>query len=364
MHEEIKKMLCPPGAGVFTVNTAKEKKEALYEKLYQTSNTQDVEEVFKEQLEAVKILDANKVALLGVCSDAGGGILRGANWGPLYIREKIYETTISQALVELGDIRVNPHLLHDKYLNQETISVCQEAMYGQKNQLPVSPLSITESCLTSLYETVDNFRLYGLGGDHSVSYPLVKTYLNAKKAQRKKVALIHFDAHTDLLSSRLGIDICFGSWVTHILDGLEKPGYAIQLGIRSTGKSQSHWESTFGVQQIWAKDIKRNGIKSYTEKAIHYLGQEGVEEIYISFDIDALDESIAGATGTPEPDGLSLEEALESIALFTQAFSLTGADLCEVAPMINRGDANQPEKTLNAAQKISEAFILAMTLRQ
>lgn len=354
-------MLCPPGGGVFTVNTAKEKKEALYQRLYQTPDPKAVETAFYASLDKLNTLPKEQVALLGICSDAGGGIQRGANWGPLYIREKLYQANLSEAIVELGDIRVNPHLLHDKYLNEQTIQGCQEAMYGEKNTLPVSPLSMAETCLTHCYTNIPDFRLLGLGGDHSVSYPLVKTYLKAKQKQNIKVALIHYDAHTDLLVSRLGIDICFGSWVTHILDELTKPSHAIQLGIRSSGKPQSHWESTFGVRQVWAKDIKQNGIASYTNEAIAHLKSEGIEEIYISFDIDALDASIAGATGTPEPDGLSLEEALESIGLFTEAFSLTGADLCEVAPLVNPGDPTQPEATLNAALQICDNLIKSMT---
>ena len=56
----------------------------------------------------------------------------------------------------------------------------------------------------------------------SVSYPLTKAYLTAKKKQGKRAAIIHFDAHTDLLVERLGIDLCFGSWCTHILDDLHE----------------------------------------------------------------------------------------------------------------------------------------------
>ena len=64
------------------------------------------------------------------------------------------------------------------------------------------------------------------------------------------MAIIHFDAHTDLLTERLGIDLCFGSWCTHILEDLNSPSHLVQLGIRSSGKTKSHWENTFGVKQV------------------------------------------------------------------------------------------------------------------
>ena len=74
-----------------------------------------------------------------------------------------------------------------------------------------------------------------------LSYPLTKAYLKAKREQGKRTAIIHFDAHTDLLVERLGIDLCFGSWCTHILEFLPAPHHLIQFGIRSSGKPKSHW---------------------------------------------------------------------------------------------------------------------------
>ena len=89
--------------------------------------------------------------ILGIPSDNGGGIQRGANWGPLALREEIL--TEINSFQDLGDVRVIPHLLHDKYLNEKTIKICRQALYGRNLKLPVSPLSIAEEALTQIYQT-------------------------------------------------------------------------------------------------------------------------------------------------------------------------------------------------------------------
>lgn len=148
-------------------------------------------------------------------------------------------------MFDLGGIRVIPHLLSDKYLNEATLANCRKALYhDDQSNYCVSPLSITEDVLHDFYAQFPDKGIFGLGGVHSVSYPLTKAYLQAKKKQGKRTAIIHFDAHTDLLIERLGIDLCFGSWCTHILDDLPVPEHLIQVGIRSTGKSKQHWEIT------------------------------------------------------------------------------------------------------------------------
>ena len=179
-------------------------------------------------------------------------------------RAKIYQTLlayiiIDRTIVDVGDIRVIPHLLMDKYLNEKTIDGCQNALYGESNELPVSPLSITMDFCEEFYKEFTDKGLVSLGGDHSVSFPLTKAYLQKRKEQGKKVAIIHFDAHTDLLDQRLGIDICFGSWAYHIIEDLMEPELLYQIGIRSSGKDEEYWEDKFSVQQDWANEVMQKG---------------------------------------------------------------------------------------------------------
>lgn len=353
--ENFKKYLCPPGAGVFTVNTAKEKKESLWQILYPSSK--NIDETWKESVSHID--QKSDVILLGICSDAGGGIQRGANWGPLYLRENLLANHKDLKYFDIGDIRVIPHLLHDKYLNEETINNCKTALYKtDKENLPVSPLSITEKFCDDIYENFPSKKLFAIGGDHSVSYPLVKSYLKHKKKNNVKVGLIHFDAHTDLLISRLGIDICFGSWVSHILEFMN-PSDCYQFGIRSSGKNKEHWEKEFGINQYWSEEIKKLGPYELAMKVVTELKNQGVQEVYVSFDIDAIDESIAIATGTPEPNGLLPHECIIILNTIKKHFIISGADLVEIAPNVGNDKLGQ-QKTLDASGVIASFLIEAL----
>jgi agmatinase len=348
--------LCPPGNGVFTVNTAKERKAALHQQLFGRSD--NIEPLWQQSLAALDTEE--KAVILGIASDCGGGILRGANWGPLFLRNELKQDYPHLTAIDLGDVRVIPHLLHDKYLNDATLANCRKALYQDAEcSLPISPLSITEFVAREFYQQYPDKGLFGIGGDHSISYPLTKAYLQAKKAQQKRVAIIHFDAHTDLLVERLGIDLCFGSWCTHILADLPAPNHLIQLGIRSSGKPKSHWETTFGVTQHWAHDINQQGADVIAKQVLAQLKRDNVDELYVSFDIDALDSSIASATGTPEPDGLTVEQALTILQALASEFKITGADMMEIAPFTDSVGLGQKAQkiTLAAGAKIS-AFLL------
>lgn len=349
--------LCPPGDGVYTVNTAKERKEVLRQQLFQQS--EDVRDKWLQQLSTLANDERNAV-ILGISSDCGGGILRGANWGPLFLRLALLEQQKASYTFDLGDVRVVPHLLHDKYLNEQTISHCQQVLYSKSHQeLPVSPLSITEFVADTFYNDFPEKGIFGIGGDHSISYPLTKSFLKARRNRGVRTAIIHFDAHTDLLTERLGIDLCFGSWCTHILEFLPNPANLIQLGIRSSGKPKSHWESTFGVTQYWADEIRQQGASNIAQQIIKQLKDDKIDELYVSYDIDALDASYAAATGTPEFGGLTPEESLTILRLLAAEFPITAADMMEIAPFTDATgqgpDANL--STLREGAKLS-AFLL------
>lgn len=349
--------LCPPGNGVFTVNTAKERKEQLHQTIF--GQASGVEDLWKSSLDTLP--DASRAVILGVASDCGGGILRGANWGPLFLRSTLLEKYPQLNTFDLGDVRVIPHLLSDKYLNDATIANCRKALYqNDQSEYYVSPLSITEDVLRDFYAAFPDKGIFGIGGDHSVSYPLTKAYLQAKKQQGKRTGIIHFDAHTDLLVERLGIDLCFGSWCTHILDDLPAPEHLIQVGIRSSGKPKSHWESTFGVKQHWATEVKTLGVEKVIENILAQLAVQNIDELYVSFDIDAIDDSYASATGTPEPDGLMPAEAMAILRAIAAQYPITGADMMEIAPFTDSSGLGviSQEKTLKVAGEIS-AFLIS-----
>ena len=355
---KMKLYLTPPGEGVYTVHTAAQKRQLLQKRIYGEGNIKALWESSLDQK-----LIAAKTVLLGIPSDCGGGIQRGANWGPLFLRETLLSSKEDIPSFDIGDVRVIPHLLDDKYLNIETIKNCRLSLYeNEKLSLPVSPLSIAYDFAKDFHHHFPSKTLFTIGGDHSVSYPMVRAYLEAKKIQKKKVAVIHFDAHTDLLESRLGIDLCFGTWAAHIIPFLESPECLIQIGIRSSAKDKHFWENKFGISQIWTKEVLDIGAEKTAELIINKLLKLNIDEIYISFDIDCIDEKYAGATGTPEPEGLTPHEPMVIMQKLFENFKITGSDMMEIAPQVKPSHIKQvePETTLMVASSLSTFLIQAM----
>lgn len=348
--------LCPPGNGVLTPRyIMMENKDKLHQALYKT--TDDIEVLNKWKDSFKKFESNNFPYLLGITSDTGGGIQWWANWAPLFIRNQLIKG--NSKFFDIGDIKVIPHLLHDKYLNEDTIQKCQEALYKKETNLPVSPLSIAEDFCIDFYKNFTDKFLFALGGDHSVSYALIKPWIQAKRKQWKKVAIIHFDAHTDIMESRFGIDICFSSWAHHILKLLGNPSLLIQFWIRNSSHSKESWENIFWVKQYWADEFLEK--KPIIENTINHLKANNIDELYISFDIDVLDPKYASAIGTPEPDWLTPKNCIDIIDELSKHFKISGADLVEVAPFVRGqnfpGIKEEPERTLENACLISEKLI-------
>tara|TARA_X000000950_G_C13824498_1_gene623392 strand:+ start:361 stop:1464 length:1104 start_codon:yes stop_codon:yes gene_type:complete len=362
MKENLIKMLTPPGNGVFTVHTAADVISSVQASIYETESQADIKKSWDKSLERIE--KSESPILLGICSDSGGGIHRGANWGPLFVRKYMHQFKMAPKHLDIGDIKVIPHLLHDKYLNEETISECRNALYSDsKIDLPVSPLSIAKKVCDEINSLENPPSIFSLGGDHSVSYPLVKSWLELKKRQNKKVAIVHFDAHTDLLDKRQGVDLCFATWAYHILNDLADPSLLVQLGIRSSGKPKEFWEKNLGVKQYWGDEIRTATIPKISREIINHFQEQHVEEIYISVDIDALDEQYASATGTPEENGLSPEMPIRILEPILEEFKATGADLVEVAPWVHRENDDERRtssghvETLLSASSISNFLI-------
>ena len=360
---KVKQYLTPPGEGVFTVHTASERRNSLQTKLFGADAVAQKQVRAQWEQGLTQRLPDARCVIFGIASDCGGGILRGANWGPLFLRETLLTTEPGLPTFDVGDVRVIPHLLHDKYLNDATIANCRRALYqDQDSSLPVSPLSIAYDFARDFHQCHPGKPLFMIGGDHSVSYPMVRAYLEAKQAQGKNVALVHFDAHTDLLEERLGIDLCFGTWTSQIMPYLRSPAHLIQCGIRASGRDRGHWESKFGHTQYWSRETTERGAQALADEAVAKLTALGVEEIYISYDIDCLDQAFAGATGTPESGGMSVPESVDIIKTLAAHFTISGADMVEIAPMVKAPGIVQaePETTLASAAVLSSLMIRAM----
>ena len=158
-----------------------------------------------------------------------------------------------------------------------------------------------------------------LGGDHYITYPILKTYAE----KYGPISLLQFDAHSDSWPDDEESRIDHGTFVYKaIKQGIVDPATSVQVGIRTTN------EDTLGVTTIDAREVHRIGPEATVAKIKQVLGDRPV---YLTFDIDALDPAYAPGTGTPVWGGLTSAQAaviLRDLA----GINIVGGDIVEVSP--------------------------------
>lgn len=161
--------------------------------------------------------------------------------------------------------------------------------------------------------------LLTLGGDHFISYPLLKAH--AKK-HGAPLTLLHFDAHSDTWGDeddRIDHGTMF-YWAAKY--GIVDPASSVQIGLRTENPD------TMGFNIIDAPRVHQIGVEAVVAEARRHLGDKPV---YVTFDIDCLDPSCAPGTGTPVCGGLTTHQAM-SILRGLAGINVVGMDVVEVAP--------------------------------
>ncbi|HKI73268.1 MAG TPA: agmatinase [Pseudomonadales bacterium] len=252
------------------------------------------------------------VGIVGVPLDIGTSNRTGARYGPRQIRaESVLVRPYNMAtraapfdsfqVADLGDVALNAYNLG------KSIELI-EGHYNALLEHPVIPVS--------------------LGGDHTIALPI----LRAMAKKHGPMAVIQVDAHADMN------DAMFGEPVTHgtifrraIEEGLIEPSLMFQIGLRATGYAADDfdWAREQGVTVVPVEQCWYKSLTPLMNGARNRIGHE--RPVYLSFDIDGLDPSVAPGTGTPEPGGLTGSQALE-IVRGCFGLNLVGCDLVEVSP--------------------------------
>src|SRR5215203_414161 len=163
-----------------------------------------------------------------------------------------------------------------------------------------------------------------LGGEHSVSAPVIKAH--AEKFHNMSV--LQIDAHADLRDSYDGTPHSHASIMARVVKDLRVP--SVQVGIRSISADEAHaLNSGLPTKIFWAKDIV--GKTNWIENAVDSL----TENVYLTIDIDGLDPSLVPTTGTPEPGGLGWYETLALIRTLAKKRRVIGMDLVEFSKTDN-----------------------------
>ena len=158
-----------------------------------------------------------------------------------------------------------------------------------------------------------------LGGDHYISFPILKAYAE----KYGPISLLQFDAHTDTWVDDDMDRIDHGTmFYKAVKSGIVDPATSVQVGIRTTNSD------TLGVTVIDAREVHEKGPQAAVARIKEILGDR---PCYLTFDIDALDPAFAPGTGTPVCGGLT--SAQVAIMLRDLAdINIRGGDVVEVSP--------------------------------
>jgi arginase len=255
--------------------------------------------------------------LLGVPYDANSSFKRGAAAAPKPIREAFHSES-SNTWTELG------------------VDLAKPGSYGDAGDLTLpedgeAAFALIEEKIGSILEM--RRRPVCLGGDHSITYPIVRAF----GRRFKDLTIIHFDAHPDLYNDFDGNRLSHASPFARIME--EKAARRlIQVGIRTMNSHQRKQAEKFGVE-------------------VFTIGQERALEnlktwcpVYVSFDMDVLDPAFAPGVSHREPGGMTVREAIEHLHTITAA--IVGADIVEYNP-----SRDVSELTADVAGKILKELL-------
>ena len=201
------------------------------------------------------------------------------------------------------------------------------------------PLGNTKKSLGVIRQNVeeiykDGKRVFGIGGEHLVTLPEIQ----AISKYVDNLAIVHFDAHTDLREEYLGEPLSHSAVIRHSAEiiGFEN---LKQIGIRSGMKEEFEL-------------MKKYNTLIHEHKELDVFKDKN---IFITVDLDVLDTSIMPGTGTPEVGGLDFNQLVGWFKYLSQ-FNIIGADVVELAPDYDASGASTA-----VATKVIRELLMAVS---
>lgn len=168
-------------------------------------------------------------------------------------------------------------------------------------------------------------RFLTLGGEHSISYAPIATYLK----NYPNLVLLHLDAHADLRDGYLGHKFSHASIIRRVYDHFEDGHRLIQYGIRSGTKEEYDWMNEHKTLKT-SLDEFIESVKKIDDK----------RPIYLTLDLDYFDPCYLPGTGTPEPGGETFHSFIKLAKILVKK-NFVGADVTELSPRIDAsGNSN------------------------
>src|SRR5579863_2472079 len=238
---------------------------------------------------------SRRPTLVGIPFDGHSSYLRGAAEAPGKIREAL-ACDASNKWTETG------------------VDIGQAEIYADAGDMALGErdaFEVIESTEARLLE--EGKRPVSLGGDHSITYPIVKAF----GARYPDLTIFHFDAHSDLYDEFEGNRLSHACPFARIMEaGLAKR--LVQIGIRTMNGHQREQARKFGVEVVEMQQLPA------------YEKLKAVGPVYITFDMDVLDPAFAPGISHREPGGMTVREAIAHLHAIEG--TIVGADIVEYNP--------------------------------
>lgn len=193
-----------------------------------------------------------------------------------------------------------------------------------------------------------------LGGDHSVSIPVLRAI---SRQADEKVGLIYVDAHTDLSDRFHGSPFSNGCPLRRAMEEEKfSPEWTVLVGTRCFEMEGLQFIQDKQIKVFPAYEIGERGMRTVASEIIKQF--EGLSNVYLSIDIDALDPAFAPGTGIPDGGGLSTRDLMVLIRAL-DPLPVISADLVEVSPPLDHSDIT----SFAALRMIMEIFGLVKRRR-
>lgn len=236
-----------------------------------------------------------RITVVGVPTDRNSSFMPGAALAPNHIREALNSPSTNLWTENGIDLSTHPG-------------------WGDRGDLDLDDAALGESIDQAVSHLVETGgRVIALGGDHAITYPIVR----ATARTHQPLSILHLDAHADLYDEFEGNRESHACPFARIMEnGLA--ARVVQIGIRTMNSHQRHQAERFGIEVHGAGSVP----------AVAGLGLE--PPLYLSLDLDALDPSCAPGVAHPEPGGLTTRDVISIIQ--DLPCPLVGADIVELNP--------------------------------
>jgi agmatinase len=158
-----------------------------------------------------------------------------------------------------------------------------------------------------------------LGGEHSVSLPLVE----AVAARNPGLSVLQIDAHADLRDAYMGNPFSHASVMRRVVEKVR----ATQVGIRSLSEDEARAVPSLNTTIFYDAHMRNDPV--WIDRVVESLG----DPVYVTIDCDGFDPAIMPAVGTPEPGGLTWREGLTLLRKVFAARRVVACDVVELSPL-------------------------------